>query len=424
MIFGEGPIIKNIAGDLNKLFLQGSRVGQPVTNVEGDAAADQGTVALIADRDPVIRDISTGIGYAGREVTVSGTGALQLVNSLGRPLSKWRVDLTPYQEGSGAPSPGNIRPIHGTNKLTITMAGKNLFQASADSLASSQNCTIDYLPTGVKVNSTGNFGRAGFTYNTVIGQQYTCSFTVTSSGENLYRIVLDNSTNWNYAYGVVSGVRTDFFYSVTFTASTNIFMLGIYPYVSGSSYEVTNLQLEIGSTASVYTPYIDPYQTVITLPYTIYNGTIVNDGGESRFKKIELSDINESNWDYYSAPGNGVFRAKVDDVAIPPDNNTPTTAISDQLVAKAFTPIAAGDYAKFAVNGSSVLVVVTNHTISSVSDFLDQWGDIEVCYPLSTPLQFTLATPIIPTPTGDVTAWVTAEDGTVLSMEVTYLEEI
>lgn len=62
MIFGEGPIIKNIAGDLNKLFLQGSRAGQPI-NVEGSAAANQGTAALMADRDPVIRDISTGLGF-------------------------------------------------------------------------------------------------------------------------------------------------------------------------------------------------------------------------------------------------------------------------------------------------------------------------------------------------------------------------
>ena len=81
MIFGEGSIIKNIAGDLNKLFLQGTRAGQPINNVEGDAAADQGTTALMADRDPVIRDISTGLGWAEREVTVSGTGALQLVKA-------------------------------------------------------------------------------------------------------------------------------------------------------------------------------------------------------------------------------------------------------------------------------------------------------------------------------------------------------
>ena len=118
MIFGEGPIIKNIAGNLNKLFLQGSRVGQPITNVEGDAAADQGTIALMADRDPVIRDISTGLGYAaGREVTVSGTGPLPLVNSIGRALTRWSVELAPYQEGSGDPSPQNIRRIYGTDKL-------------------------------------------------------------------------------------------------------------------------------------------------------------------------------------------------------------------------------------------------------------------------------------------------------------------
>lgn len=68
MIFGEGPIIKNIAGDLNKLFLQGTRAGQSILNVEGDAAANQGTTQLMDGLDPVINEINTANGsMAGAE---------------------------------------------------------------------------------------------------------------------------------------------------------------------------------------------------------------------------------------------------------------------------------------------------------------------------------------------------------------------
>ena len=37
MLFGEGPQIKNIAADLNKLFRQGSLLNQIGQTVEGDS---------------------------------------------------------------------------------------------------------------------------------------------------------------------------------------------------------------------------------------------------------------------------------------------------------------------------------------------------------------------------------------------------
>ena len=131
MLFGEGPQIKNIAADLNKLFRQGSLLNQSVQNVEGDSTADQGTSDLLAARDPVIQEISVGMsGEQSARYTVSGTPPLSLPSSLGKPLKAWEVDVVPYQEGTGDPSPSNVRPIHGTDKLTITTAGKNLYSGT------------------------------------------------------------------------------------------------------------------------------------------------------------------------------------------------------------------------------------------------------------------------------------------------------
>lgn len=115
-----GPIIKNPVLDINKLVRQGTMLNQSVQNVEGDSTADQATVDLLARKDPVIQEIS--VGMSGEELTqytVSGTPPLSLPNSLGKPLKAWSVEVSPYQEGSGDPSPDNVRPIHGTDKLNL-----------------------------------------------------------------------------------------------------------------------------------------------------------------------------------------------------------------------------------------------------------------------------------------------------------------
>lgn len=117
MIFGEGPIIKNIAGDLNKLFLQGTRAGQPINNVEGDAAADQATIQLMADRDPVIRDISTmDVGGFDTVTTIDSlsisTGGSVIVDTeFPARVNSLDVAYSPFQLGSGEASVNNVRHI-------------------------------------------------------------------------------------------------------------------------------------------------------------------------------------------------------------------------------------------------------------------------------------------------------------------------
>ena len=115
-----GPVIKNSVLDINMLVRQGTMLNQSVQTVEGDSTADQATTDLLAKKDPVIHEISVGIsGEEASLYTVSGTPPLSLPNSLGKPLTAWEVEVSPYQEGTGDPSPDNVRPIHGTDKLNL-----------------------------------------------------------------------------------------------------------------------------------------------------------------------------------------------------------------------------------------------------------------------------------------------------------------
>lgn len=129
MIFGEGPIIKNIAGDLNKLFLQGSRVGQPITNVEGDAAADQGTTALLANMDPVIRNVAMiNVGGFDKVTTIDSLllsvgGSAIVETEFPAKVNSLDVSYTPIQLGSGTASLDNVRHILGAVGAYIKIDG-------------------------------------------------------------------------------------------------------------------------------------------------------------------------------------------------------------------------------------------------------------------------------------------------------------
>ena len=70
------------------------------------------------------------------------SGAVCSFNALqALPLKKCLVNITGYQEGTGDPSPSNVRPIHGFSEVNVTRAGKNLFggEYMADTVVSIVN---------------------------------------------------------------------------------------------------------------------------------------------------------------------------------------------------------------------------------------------------------------------------------------------
>ena len=414
MIFGEGPIIKNIAGDLNKLFLQGSRAGQPI-NVEGSAAANQGTVALMADRDPVIRDISTGLGYAGREVTVSGTGALQLVNSLGRPLKSWSVELSPYQEGAGDPSPTNVRPIHGTDKLTITTAGKNLY--SGANIAVDENTY--YIVAYEMLNVLKSL---------ISGQTYTCSavYYARTSGAAEIDVVFTDGQPTITILQARNRLSTDR-QSTTFTIPADVNFDNVrYVLVYGGAPDnqtpayVNDIQIELGSTATTYTPYLAPSQTVITLPQTVYTGTIGSEGGESSYKLINARDIywNISQGTLYCTPSD-LYKVVTPET---PTGRKPMLCNIAKYTANAYSSNGEIGYGGINNNGN---IVFNNPDIAPDITTWRQYivdNDVIICYPLAAPTDFPIPSATIPTPTGTSTTWAAAEDGIVTNFSATYLQ--
>ena len=423
MLFGEGPQIKNIAADLNKLFRQGSLLNQIGQTVEGDSTADQGTSDLLAARDPVIQEISVGMsGEQSARYTVSGTPPLSLPNSLGKPLKAWSVDVLPYQEGTGDPSPDNVRAIHGTDKVTVWTAGKNLYNSATFQTVTRNGVTCTN-------NGDGSFTLNGTATTDVYFDIFRPQFAPVIGGVPIPRA--------EYCFsGAPSGGGAQTYYMYTTPnyhgdyGNGNVFtdiITGGSIYVK-SGYTCDNLvfrpQICLASAPNPmeFAPYVTSSQTVLTLPQTVYTGTIGSEGGESRWGEVDLGTLN---WSASGSTPHGFYASLPLKYAIGID-------IPAMCEAYKYAGTRANAQGYYGNNGEITVYervqpsypsecYVVDENYSDAASFKASVQGVKLVTELATPTTFAVPSPTIPTPTGNATTWATAEDGIVDTMEVTYI---
>lgn len=167
------------------------------------------------------------------------------------------VSLHPKQAGSGDPSPENVRPISGWDKVQVTRCGKNLCPYGT------QTFTKTY---------TESFGRF------MLAGTYTFSATVTSDDtEHTTSLVFFFNTAENK--GVVSKqINRNTRDSITVDAPSPFDSIYLYASVgstqsAGKTATFSDIQLELGSTPTPYEPYQgETYD--MALPETVYGGTV------------------------------------------------------------------------------------------------------------------------------------------------------
>ena len=171
----------------------------------------------------------------------------------------------------------NICPISGHTEVDLYNVGKNLIKISSSSYSSarSQNTTSTILDDGVEVTATGTYARRGDIFNVEIGQTYTLSFNGLSTGDynRVYVGYNENDINDTYTTRELTSVKQG--YSITFTAITSKLLIVCYVTTTSSSgtMTITNLQLEKGSTATPYEPYLGHlYQ--VSIGSTVYGGYV------------------------------------------------------------------------------------------------------------------------------------------------------
>lgn len=361
-------------------------------NVWINPEAKDSDVAIMIDEEPTKNSanaVSSGGVYdkimnAYPIDFASGSIASFPDGSDGIPLKSCIVRVEPVQEGSGDPSPENERPIIGWTGCEVQRTGKNLLALPvirfSEGTATVDNCF--YLKQGTYTLSyscteTHRFGVRMMDANGVI---YTTSADTPMPG-----LSYNASAKCHYVGAdIPSGSKT-----FTLTIKHDCY-IRIVSNLTGGGF--TDVQLELGSTATPYEPYTG--QTyLITFPseagivYGCYvdvlNGELVVDRGKTVLNGTEAWD----NRTGYS----GIYSLTVQNIKPPASSTIASDVISDYLPSISQIAIIRGTIGVAIFNWGSQ-IVVRLPDVTTLADFKTYLSEhpLTVVYPLATPITIQL----------------------------------
>lgn len=343
--------------------------------------------------------------------TASGAVASFPDGADGVPVESLTVSIEPLQEGSGDPSPDNVRPISGWTGAEVTAAGKNLLDKSGMSFTASNAYIGSATQTGPADGSL--VLKAGSYVFSVSGvDAVTGLYVANSSGTNI--AVRYNDTFVAFALTETTAVKL------------TIYKTG----VTAEILEGYNYQLEFGSTATAYEPYNG---TTITHEFvdelgntlTVYGGEDELVGGKLRVTAAKVVFDGTQDVSFYAFDAQGIGR-----IAWPTFQNIGEAGVdflSDTLRVKAAgSRVASGDtwtiMNNLASSGSPrMFMLFPLDVVASVADFETYCAahPISVIYPLATPLEYDLTPNDLRTLYGDNTIFADCGD-----VSVTYRADV
>ena len=204
-----------------------------------------------------------------------------------------KVSWEPTQEGSGDPSPDNIRPISGRESISMERCGGNVieFLSTYDS-SSGIKIAVD-AEKNITLNGTldgkGNISIGMCRLHWVVGKNYTMyvkkvgGSASLGSGDGITFAYSLFTTDYNHYFrGDTNSTNLDAYIArdVALVETELIFMLQCWR--DGTKFDNYKFQIEVveGTAApTTYTPYTGQTAT-LTLPRTIYGGTVDAVSGE------------------------------------------------------------------------------------------------------------------------------------------------
>ena len=112
-----------------------------------------------------------GAMAGGKAVEDTATGnPLIFLTDLARPLKSLLIPFTPIQEGSGDPSPENVRPITGWTGVNVSHSGKNVLQGVVKNLKNLSGNNGVFTNTETDTRSNAQIRIEAYNGNTYLGQ--------------------------------------------------------------------------------------------------------------------------------------------------------------------------------------------------------------------------------------------------------------
>lgn len=385
-------------GEQGPRGIQGERGPQGAQGPQGEKG-DTGPQGPKGDPGPAGADGKDGIQIDDTAVGPDAWSSKHIVDMLcppleetGNPLQCYPVanyplgvtaSWEPTQEGSAEPSPDNVRPIKGRDSVTVTRCGETLWSLDKITLQTyNSNITtkidmdaVNLLPRNVQLYfsgecSTGTLREVRFYDGT---------------GAEIGTLRANGGSNTVLKAGNIATVR-------------------LYAGLDENRERTcTNLQITLGTTApTAYAPYTGQTST-LTLPSTIYGGTVdaVTGEGQETWKTLTLDGTEKWEAQQTAIPGKSGFTLRVPGIATPEK-----PGIKGDIVCNQYPAVTANDTYR-CKNGISVEAQgnyyfrIYNDT--HAGETADEWKSyIAAQYAAGTPVQiaYKLATPTPFTATG------------------------
>ncbi len=308
--------------------------------------------------------------------TVSGNPAVCEDVLEGYPL-ELSASWEPKQEGSGTPSPDNVRAIVGLKTIKVQRSGKNLLNVQPFATTNKNGIMFEYVePGGIKISGTATRMTDGpiirdmilppGTYNGWTAREVNANINATRNGASLY-------LNANTTFTIEAGDKINWWY-ISVSAGKTVDTT-IYPYIVSGSKPSNDVTAYNGDT---YT---------LNMQNKIYCGNInVKDGkGEETYMLVDVTAAASAQ------EMTTVMRANV---SLPQTAAAAKTgnAISSWLVEKVDHYI---DEESFYTNGNTAYIKIaksrlTSYDLAGVNSYLSA-HPLQILYKLLTPKPFAIA---------------------------------
>lgn len=317
----------------------------------------------------------------------------------GYPLGV-KASWEPMQEGTGTPSPENIRPIKGRDSVNVERCGENLFKFPYSTSTARRNGLVitSQQDGGITVNGTAT-ADTWYAINQNIEKRLPMNTPMALSGcpaggsTKTYYIGLYLGGKW---FSDSGNGNTDVKFTTREIASRVEVSI-----IKGTV--CNNLtffpKIEVGTTITPYSKYQGSTNT-LTLPETVYGGEVdaVTGDGKETWKTITLDGTEDWSFQTTNSPGKSGFVFQVPEIATPEN-----PGIKGDIVCSQYPTVTANDTYQ-CINGISVesqehhYFRIYNDTYAGGT--INEWKHylaaqheagtpVQVCYKLAEPVPFT-----------------------------------
>lgn len=359
--------------------------------------------------------------YAREDITYSEADGdtVSVTDGSDNALVECATNIEPIQEGSGDPSPTNIRPISGFTEANVNVVGKNyMCKPVVGVTVSTSTGEISGEPSSqARSASTPVLLPITFRNN----ETYTISYDF--DAKNMWFAYNENKEYIGRTVGSAVNQRTisaNMFNTNTTGVGGEISYVVIRLYVDAPSYilqsdiDVAQIQIEKGSTATAYEPYNGQTYNVEftdgTNPLTVYGGTLnvvsgvlVVDSAKITINDLDVTKSSNANYSFQISGmprkyGTGVFSIISDSYKSNTTDHSRDSTIGTLEVTNDFTILCNAGTRTFFICDSRF----TNNT---AEEFKAANKNVELVYELETPQTYQLTPTEVRSLVGNNNIW-------------------